>query len=595
MKIIATIKNKLSDLTITFKMAVFYIAILIISISICSILYQQIYYRLTSNKVGDVSMQILYSIKTNIEQNIDNLNNYSKMTLANDDLQNILRNGEIYSDLVTQDRLRQFLVKLMQAVPQIASVYIFDNYGNKYSVGNLGINQFTLNKIEEASWYDEALRNNGAYILRLNGEGAFEKDPDKNFVSMIRVVRDIESIKPIGILVINVRESAFEGSYNSIVNNYKTDITLLNENNESIVKSSNASKYSFNDYINSNGMKEYGSRIERKNGSEFILSYLKDSRFNWKIVSVMPFGELSSESKTFSFIGLIVILVNSFLLFIGSIFISRMITIPIRKLLKSMKGIELGEFKKVDIKAGKNEIGQLRDGYNIMIYEIQKLIKRVIEEQKVKRKAELNVLQAQIKPHFLYNTLDSINSLAISGKTEEVSEIIEALGNYYRVSLSKGKEVITLEEEIEGVRNYLTIQKIRYGNMFSASFDVDERVLNHKILKLVIQPLVENALYHGIRAKGESGTIKVSAKYCNSDIYLVIEDDGVGMSEEFLNKLLDINVDLNSKSFGFRGTIERLRIFYGIENICKIESKIGLGTKVTIKIPKVEENEHGNQ
>ncbi|MBJ6362868.1 sensor histidine kinase [Paenibacillus roseus] len=585
------VRQRLSDISITNKLAIFYVLILIISITVCTLLYQQIYSRLVYNKIGEASIQILYSIKSSVNQTIDNLNNYSKMTLANEDLQSTLRNRNIYSDLATQKRVHEYLVHLIEAVPQIESVYFFDNESHEYMVGNLGINQFKLGSIEDASWYHEVLDNNGSYILKLNGGGAFFKDEKRNFVSMIRVVRDTESIKPIGILILNIRESAFQLSYGDIVDQYKTNITLLDENKESIVNTDDATN-ELEGYLSKVETKEYDVKRMQIDGDDMIVSHLRDSQFNWNIVSMMPVRELSSESRAVNWIGVAVIVMNSILLFIGSVFISRMITTPIKKLLASMRGIERGVFKPVEINVGRNEIGRLRDGYNIMISEIQNLIKRVIEEHKIKRQTELNLLQAQIKPHFLYNTLDSINALAITGKTDEVSEIVEALGHYYRINLSKGREIITIGEELDGLRSYLAIQKIRYGSMFDVVYEVDERILNRRIPKLILQPLVENALYHGIRAQGEPGVITVTANLAAGSILLQVADDGAGMDEEMLQLLSGEKLDSDAVSFGVRGTMERLRIFFGVDHICQIESKPGNGTKVTIQIPDTEGSEH---
>ncbi|QGQ97719.1 HAMP domain-containing protein [Paenibacillus psychroresistens] len=586
------IQKRISDFKIGFKIALFYLMITIISISVSSYLYQKIYLNVTLSKVSEVSVQTLNSISSNIDLMMDNVNNYSQMVIANNDLQEALRNGSIYLDLNTQRRVRAYLIQLIQAIPSISSVYIFDQTGNKYSVGNLSANNFKLNSIQEAVWYNEVIKANGAYILRLNGEGAFEIDPDKNFISLIRVVRDLESIKPIGILIINVPEQAFIQAYSNILNNYKTDIVLLDEHNKSIVKKSESNQYDLNRILSKFNNQKSGYKFEAIMHNKYLVSYLKENKYGLKIVSFMPFKELLNETVTMIYIGVIIILINSILLFIGSIFIARMITIPIKKLLKSMKGIENNEFNEVKIKAGNNELGRLRDGYNIMIQEIQKQIKNVIEEQRIKRKAELNVLQAQIKPHFLYNTLDSITSLAISERVEDVCQLTDALGSYYRTSLSNGKEIITIKEEIELVKNYLIIQKIRYGEMFSVTYDIDGRVVNNKILKLVLQPLAENALYHGIKAMGEPGSIKISAKYDNHSIRLIVEDDGVGMSTEKITNLLGKGNESTNDSFGIRGTIERLRIFYGQEDLFRIESKPGSGTKVTITIPfNVHDNE----
>lgn len=157
-----------------------------------------------------------------------------------------------------------------------------------------------------------------------------------------------------------------------------------------------------------------------------------------------------------------------------------------------MKGVENGEFKEVNIDTGNDEIGKLKNVYNTMIYKIENLIEQIVKEQKIKRKAELDVLQSQIKPHFLYNSFDTISSLALDNRNDEVYKIIKALGNFYRTSLSNGKEVISIEEEIKTVKSYLTIQQIRYDNMFNVNISVDERANKYKILKLILQPLVEN-------------------------------------------------------------------------------------------------------
>ena len=310
-------------------------------------------------------------------------------------------------------------------------------------------------------------------------------------------------------------------------------------------------------------------------------------KYDWSIISTIPFEELSKESYAFNTAALSILAFNAFLMFLGSLAVSKMISAPIKKLLDSMKGVEKGEFEKVNIDAGNDEIGSLRDAYNIMIEEIKKLINKVVHEQKVKRKAELNVLQAQIKPHFLYNTFDAISSLALMGKNDQVYKVMKFLGSYYRVSLSKGSEVISIKDEVEVVRNYASIQQVRYGDIFDIHYDIDDRANNYKIPKLVLQPLVENALYHGIKPKGEKGNITIHVKYLGDFIELSVEDDGVGMDKGTIEQILNNEVKDEIKSFGLKGTIERLKIFYGINNPVTIESSEN-GTKVIIRIPAKE-------
>lgn len=578
------IRNKFNNFKIGARFTLIYCLISIFSILMSNMLFQEIYSGIALRKVSEVSIQTLYSIRTSLNITITNISNYSKMIISDDDLQILLRRGNIYSDLNVQKKVGTYLNKLTQETPYISSVYIFDTSGNEYSVGSQDDLKFIPEKIQDAAWYNSVLSKKGSYILSLNGGGAFRHDPEDNFVSMIRLIRDINTTEALGVLIINISENTFKDSFANITNNYTTAVTILDQNNQSIIKSNGVD-------IGTGNLSELfddqsqGFLIQDVNNTECLISYLLEDRYNWKIVSVMPVKELSNETSVPGLIGFAIIMINSLLLFIGTVFTSRMITIPIKKLLKSMKGVEKGEFNEVNIKAGKDEIGQLRDGYNIMIREIQNLIKRVITEQKVKRKAELNVLQAQIKPHFLYNTLDSINSLALMGETSSVCDLVEALGSYYRISLSKGKEVITIDQEIVMVKNYLKIQKMRYPDLFTAHFSIDEKCNSYKILKLVLQPLVENSLYHGIRNKDGGGAITLKTEHLIDRIRITIEDDGIGMSKEYMEQILGDNTGSTDTSFGLKGTIERLSIFYGTEDCFQIESDVGIGTRITILIP----------
>lgn len=578
------IRYKFNNFKIGARFTLIYCLISVFSILMSNVLFQEIYSGIALNKVSEVSIQTLYSIRTSLNITISNISNYSKMIISDDDLQILLRRGNMYSDLNIQKKVGTYLNKLTQETPYISSVYIFDASGNEYSVGSQDDLKFIPEKIQDASWYKSVLTKKGSYILSLNGGGDFRHDPEDNFISMIRLIRDINTTEALGVLIINISANTFKDSFANITSNYTTDVTILDQNNNSIIKS-NGVDMDTGDLAELFINQKQGFIIRNVNNTEYLLSYLLEDRYGWKIVSAMPVKELSNETSVPGLIGFAIIMINSVLLFIGTIFTSRMITIPIKKLLKSMKGVEKGQFNEVSIKAGKDEIGQLRDGYNIMILEIQNLIKRVITEQKVKRKAELNVLQAQIKPHFLYNTLDSINSLALMGETTSVCSLVEALGSYYRISLSKGKEVITIGQEIDMAENYLKIQKMRYPDLFTAHFILDEKCNSYKILKLVLQPLVENSLYHGIRNKDGGGVITLKTEHLIDSIRITIEDDGIGMSNEYIAQILGNSAEANDTSFGLKGTIERLSIFYGTEDCFHIESEEGIGTRITILIP----------
>ncbi|NLD50414.1 MAG: sensor histidine kinase [Clostridiaceae bacterium] len=577
------IKNAVMNFKISTKITLFYFILFIFTLLVSVFLYQRMHVRVMSDRIEEVSVQTLYSINSNIQSTLDNVNNYSRMIVANSDVRHVMKNGSL-SRLETIKRMDEFLKRLIEETPSISSVYIIDNFRNKRGADKRSEMWLKINDIRRAPWYYKVLEKNGAYILTLNGGGIFDNTPDYNFVSLVRLLRDIDDLEPIGIMIVNIPYKAFEDLFNEILDKPGAEYVLLDDNYQTVV-SNKYEKFDIAGIISKSTGKEYDSRIVKIDNKEYLQSYINMERHNWKFISTTPFEQMSSESEAFSLIAFFIILVNGLILFTGSVIISGMVTVPIKKMIKAMKGIEKREFRLVSVKTGNDEIGKLKDCYNMMVTEIQNLLHQTMEEQRIKRKAELNVLQAQVKPHFLYNTLDALSYLALSGKNEELYDSLEALGSYYRTSLSKGKEVVTIKEEIEIVRSYLTLQKLRYGDIFDVIYDIDERAYEFETLKLIMQPLVENALYHGIKPKGEMGIIKIFVALEDKNIVISIEDDGVGMSEE---ELLDLNsdtLDSNSESFGLKGTIKRLQIFYSSSDIYKIESKKRYGTKITLTVP----------
>jgi two-component system sensor histidine kinase YesM len=597
------LKRRFSNSRISTKIMVFYSILLVFSVLSSSVLYQNIYSNTMRNKVGEVSMQTLSSINSNISSILENSKNLSTVIISSDEVQQPLKHEKstaepavktssgqesadteiITVDLAAQRRVNAYVSKFIEAFPFISSIYIYDNYSQRYGIDKLPLKRMKEADIRKAGWYSDAMNAQGGYILRLNAGDVFEDTSGETYISLIRIINDIYTQKPIGVLIINISEKSFVESYKDIVDQYDTDIMIMNGEGSVIVNFTNPVSVNIKEALSSSGDKK--SVLIKENNKDYLVSYLDVEKYDWTIISLMPFDELSRESNIFSVIALVVIVLNSLLLFLGSIAVSRIITSPIKKLMRSMKGVEKGEFRRFDIENVSDEFGKLRDGYNIMISEIQALIDKVVEDQKMKRKAELDVLQAQIKPHFLYNTFDAISSLALSGRNDEAYRALKALGSYYRTSLSRGSEVITIGEEIDVVRNYLTIQQLRYGDIFTVHYDIDERVKKYKILKLILQPLVENALYHGIKLKGERGNIHIAAKHSQEQIVLSVEDDGVGISEEMLHKIIQGQYDDTKVSYGLRGTIERLRIFYGVNDLFTIESREYSGTRVAINIP----------
>jgi two-component system sensor histidine kinase YesM len=271
--------------------------------------------------------------------------------------------------------------------------------------------------------------------------------------------------------------------------------------------------------------------------------------------------------------------------------ISRSIYLPIKRLHDVTTTITKNDLQALVNRDNVDEITELGMSFNIMIGKIRELLDAKMNEQENLKKAELRALQAQINPHFLYNTLDTIVWMAEAQKTDQVIEIVSALSNFFRISLSKGKDWITIGEEIERTKCYLTIQKMRYRDIMDFRIDADEEVLNNTILKLILQPLVENALYHGIKNKRGGGTIIVHARQKNEkEVLLEVEDDGIGFTPDKLAQLqaelADISGEMKLESgFAIGNVNKRIRLYYGKQYGLSVDSEYNTGTCAALVIP----------
>lgn len=269
--------------------------------------------------------------------------------------------------------------------------------------------------------------------------------------------------------------------------------------------------------------------------------------------------------------------------------ISDSISKPIRHLCEITKQVGKGNFTMQKIQGTGDEIATLESSFNNMLIKINKLVDNIKIKQNTLRMAELKLLQAQINPHFLYNTLDTITWMAEDGQSEEVVELVSALSQFFRVSLSKGRDYITLKQEESHIKSYLQIQQFRYADILEYEINIPQELSEIPVLKLTLQPLVENALYHGIKQKREKGKIIIEGSYNNQCILLKVKDNGIGMTKETLSQIEQSIKKDGSPSleagFGLVNVNERIRLNYGKEYGIKIESEYHVGTTVTVNLP----------
>lgn len=572
----------LRDMKISTKIILYYLLIFVLSISFIILFFIETDKKTISDKVKQMSVDAVKSISSKMDYIIDITDNQSKMLISSQTIQNILASGSEKREFNYQQQMDNYIAEFMNFNDNISSIYIFDNYGNKYFIDYTApTKNISLQTIKASNWYNTLVNLRGRYLLKLNGGNTFQNG-SQNYVSMIRVINSLNTQKPVGIMVINISEEYIKNTLYDESTATK-NIIILNENKNNIINADLTANRKLLQSFNYDS-KKY-SAIQNINSKQYIITELQN-KYGWKIISINLFNELSTGNHSYNVVLLIAIIINGILLIVGLLFTSIIITKPIRKLTEAMKEVKFGKLKEVNINTGNDEIGELKNIYNIMIRQIRKLFVDIIEEHKTKRKAELDLLQTQIKPHFLYNSLDAISSLVLSKENDMALEFVKALGQFYRLFLSNGNEEITIKEEIAMVKHYLTVQNIRLGGKFTIDINVDDRVLNFKIPRLTLQPLVENAINHGIRGKLGSGKILISTLYYEDHIILSVEDDGIGIDEEMIKNIKNGIFT----GVGLRATIERLNIYYDSEKVIDIQSEKGTGTKITINIPQVKES-----
>ena len=313
------------------------------------------------------------------------------------------------------------------------------------------------------------------------------------------------------------------------------------------------------------------------------------NKSTWHVVGVSNIDEQINQRRTDVIQYVVIILGVAVLVALGAIIlIVRGITSPLDSLMKTIKAFEndVDTYVELDM-GGLKEIKELQYSFNHMARQISHLMERVVLEEKELRKAELKALQAQINPHFLYNTLDSIFWLCEEKGNKEAANMVAALSNTFRISISRGKDEITIANEIKHVESYLIIQKIRYKDQFTYEFEIAPSILEYKCLKILLQPFVENAIYHGLNRMVDEGKIIIRGYQKEDKIILQVIDNGVGMDEEQIEALYTENSD--KAGVGVKNVHNRVQIYYGQQYGVLIRSELDEGTEITIELPVREE------
>lgn len=493
------------------------------------------------------------------------------------------------SKTIPTDQLTEQLTTIFETREDIVSMALFTESGEP--ITGLPMAEMRKNtKLTEQSWFLSAMESPNHLSFSLPHIQNLYKGQYKWVVSMskgITITRNNETVN--AVLLIDVNFKTMDELFRRVNLGKKGYVYIIDESAGNII-------YHPQQQLIFIGLKyenveqalkyTYGSYLDESTGEKRLITIKTVNNIGWKIIGVSYMDEIVATKKEIgTFIGWLLLFVILFVLLISA-FMSAKISQPIKRLDKSMRMVEQGDFHIHIPITGNDEVGRLSRRFNMMVTQIRQLMDQNIREQESKRKSELEVLQSQINPHFLYNTLNSVVRMAGSGKSEDVITMITSLSKFFRISLSRGKTIITVQEELEHIRNYLIIQKIRYKNKFDFEITAEEQALSCQTLKLLLQPLVENAIYHGIEYMVDEGHIHISASVKDGKLLFEVRDNGLGIPPEKLEQLLTGQVRSEEGSgVGVRNVQQRIKLSFGDEYGLHVESIQEEGTTVQVWLP----------
>lgn len=422
--------------------------------------------------------------------------------------------------------------------------------------------------------------------------------PGKNVISLMATVKQRITHEVIGFIIIDLDDSVVEHFIDTVSIGRTGFFYVVNPAGEAIFTPSQVSLSEQTlQHVNLSlsSSEQRGGFVDRVEDNTHFVVFTTSEATGWQIVGVVPLQEIVAEANEIRQLIIISVALSILFTITAYFFITRRLTYPVQLLKNKMRQAASGYLEAKVKPSGQDEIADLGNSFNIMLEKIKMLLQQSIEEQEHIQKAELRTLQAQINPHFLYNTLDSIIWTAEAGKNKDVIQLVEALSKFFRTSLNKGRDWIRLEEELAHVRSYLVIQQMRYRDILHYEIEVEPSLYTLSILKMTLQPIVENALYHGIKNKRGKGLIRITGSR-DGDAHMVlhIEDNGIGMSSQKLEQLTDQlsmqrlpeeTGDEISGGFGLHNVHQRIRLYYGERYGVRIESTDQIGTTITIRIP----------
>lgn len=569
----------------------YFVIVIVVPLFLLGAITYSISSRTITRRVQTYVEQIIIKVKENIEYYFRDLQSLSYVISVNPDVLTVLQDHNTlggWREIGYQNKIKGFLAGLTSTRAEVKGIYaVSEDLTRVYSSGPPALSEY----LQKQGWFRRIVRADVGMVVTGvhpdNYSGTFMGTPGSVVTYAQRIV-DLDSQKNLGWILIDLDYSFVTRMLANLELWDQGRITILDEDGKAIYgAASDAARYrreSFR-YLY---LRDWGSYLQRLDGVEELLVFQTVSLCGWKVILTIPSRILQRENlfiRNFTiFLALVLLVISIYF----AVLFTRKIAAPVKLLRTSMQEVEKGNLD-VQIKSrSMNEFNELATGFNHMVAKIRGLMDNIYDAEKKKQQAELNVLQAQINPHFLYNTLDSLRWLAKIRNVEEISEIISALESLLRASIGKTDQLIPIGQELENVRNYIAIQLFRYGNSFSVTYQVNPRVLEYFTPRLILQPIVENAIYHGVEGLAH-GEIQINIDTVDEQLYFEVIDNGPGIHEELAQQIMSGAVDSNQRfsGIGIKNVAERIKLNFGAEFGVTIRNNEPRGTKVTILMPRI--------
>lgn len=549
--------------------------------------------------------QLVEQVNANVETYVGNMESIAELALADEKLRTLMRlhDADSPEGLALTAEVSAFFGSIVRSREDIASILFIGSNGSLVSNREEGALK-PYHELMNQDWYTAAKKAGGESVISSSRIQHLFEDEYRWVVSISREAeRGTDGSG--GVLLVDLNYNVINDLCKQIHMGNRGYVFLLDPTGDPIYHPQQQLIYSglkserFDDILQA----EDGSFEADSDGAAKLYT-VRTSEFGWKVIGVNYPEELVGDKKEIALSALrwgLICLVFGLAL---SLWLSHKLTKPVKKLDVQMKKVERGDFAvRAEIESP-NEIGKLARTFNLMTGKIKDLMEQVMREQEDKRISELKALQAQIHPHFLYNTLDSIIWMAEMDKRDDVIRMTSALSKLLRSSISKGEELVPLRQELAHAEHYLVIQSMRYRGKFAYSIEVEEGLLDQYVLKVLLQPLVENAIYHGIKNKADQGRIVIRGTACQDGLCLQVEDDGVGADAEKVKERLARGRLYSGKSgsdgggsgpsgscgLGLDNVDHRIRLNYGEPYGLHFESERDEGTTVTLRLPLLRES-----